>query len=357
MLPHAVDDRGQIIGQFWTGTIDHGCTAWVGKMMYDYWSFGGAGDDYAEQVVLPFLHGAMRVYEEMLEPDGAGMVLPVSVSPEYRGAALNAWGRNASFQLACIHWLCEKLIELTKRFNRPQRTIWQTILNQLPKATVSKKIDLWQGTGLEESHRHHSHLAGIVPFDIFDVNDPSWTPIIRASIRDWVMHGTGLWSGWAMPWAAQLHTRMGHADMAELTLETWQRVFTNVGHGTLHDCRFPGFTLLGDGASAARGRTAEIMQMDAGMGVVQAITDLLLHERRGVHHLFAGCPESWGEVSFTNLRTAGGFLIAAARSAGVVRRLTIRATRDGTFRVMLPASGEVKDFRLTAGAEAVPISL
>jgi hypothetical protein len=41
MLPHAVDDRCVIIGCFWSGTIDHGCTAWVGKMMYDYWRYSG----------------------------------------------------------------------------------------------------------------------------------------------------------------------------------------------------------------------------------------------------------------------------------------------------------------------------
>ncbi|MFZ4780284.1 MAG: glycosyl hydrolase family 95 catalytic domain-containing protein, partial [Terrimicrobiaceae bacterium] len=37
LLPHAVDDRCGIIGAFWTGTVDHACTAWVARMMFDYW--------------------------------------------------------------------------------------------------------------------------------------------------------------------------------------------------------------------------------------------------------------------------------------------------------------------------------
>ncbi|HOJ40870.1 MAG TPA: hypothetical protein PK644_10460, partial [bacterium] len=108
VLPHAVDDRGKCMGGFWTGTIDHGCTAWVGKMMYDYYLYGGEKEFLAE-IAYPFMEGAMKVFTVMLEKRGGGWYLPVSVSPEYRGAAMNAWGANSSFQLACIHWLIEAL--------------------------------------------------------------------------------------------------------------------------------------------------------------------------------------------------------------------------------------------------------
>ena len=55
---------------------------------------------------------ALRVYEAMLEERADGsLVLPVSVSPEYEGAALSAWGANASFQLAIIHALCRALVQ------------------------------------------------------------------------------------------------------------------------------------------------------------------------------------------------------------------------------------------------------
>ena len=38
-LPHSVDDRGVCIGGFWTGTIDHGSTAWVAAMMMRYYRY------------------------------------------------------------------------------------------------------------------------------------------------------------------------------------------------------------------------------------------------------------------------------------------------------------------------------
>lgn len=335
MLPHAVDDRCKVIGSFWTGTVDHGCTAWVGKMMHDYWSFGGADDAWAKQVMYPFLKGAMRVYEEMLEREGDRFVLPVSVSPEYRGAGMNAWGRNASFQLACVHMLCEMLIDLSKRFGEPERPIWREVLTMLPRACIENgAINLWEGTPLEESHRHHSHLAGITPFDVIDPVDPAWRESVVKSIAHWIAKGAGMWSGWCIPWAAQLHTRVGNAGMAEMLIEIWQKVFTNEGHGTLHDCQFPGFTLIGAGATASTGLrkdNREIMQMDGGMGMVNAIADLLCYQQRGVHYFFRGCPADWDSVAFDRLHTAGGFVVSGRRESGH-GSIDVTASRDGVFR-------------------------
>lgn len=340
MLPHAVDDRCTIMAGFWSGTIDHGCTAWVAKMMYDYWRYGG-DSDFLRTRTYPFLVGAMRVYEEMLERRGDTFSLPVSVSPEYRGSALNAWGVNASFQLACIQWLCEALITASDALGEPTRPIWREIQEKLPRACVEgppgkERIVLWQNTPLEESHRHHSHLAGITPFDVIDIDDPTWKPIVERSFAEWVGRGMGRWSGWCVPWAAMLHTRVGNPDMAEMLLEVWQKVFTNEGHGTLHDCQFPGFTLIGAGATAAKPKTHEIMQMDAGMGATTAILDLLLHTRRGVCYLFAGAPKHWETVGFAGIRTEGAFLVSARREHGHVQSVTVVAERGGPFRLASP---------------------
>ncbi len=345
MLPHAVDDRCVNMGGFWTGTIDHGCTAWVAKMMYDYWLFGG-DKQYLASVAYPFMAGAMRVYQAMLQKKEGVYRLPVSVSPEYRGSQLNAWGANASFQLAAIHWLCEKLQHAAEVLGQSADPAWSDISQNLPKVCLIpsgpegrfSEIGLWEGTGLEESHRHHSHLAAIAPFDVIDPLDKRWRAIVDQSLLTWISRGMGHWSGWCMPWASQIHSRVGNADMAELTLQIWQSVFTNEGHGTLHDCQFAGFTLIGsDGTGTGVGdKSHEIMQMDAGMGVVSAILDMLLHARRGVHYLFAGSPANWPAVSFSDIRAEGGFLISARRAEGKVSGVHITATQSGVFRLANP---------------------
>jgi alpha-L-fucosidase 2 len=343
MLPHAVDDRCTCMGGFWSGSVDHGCTAWVAEMMYRYYLYSG-DVAFLRETAYPFMVGAMRVYEEMLERDGDGWTLPISVSPEYRGSAMNAWGRNASFQLACIHNLCENLLAAAETLGETPRPVWGEIQRGLPRAALygpegQREIALWEGTPLEESHRHHSHLAGICPFDVLDVDDREWQAIYERSLRTWIHKGMGMWSGWCVPWAAMIHTRFGNADMAELLLEIWERVYTNEGHGTLHDCNFPGFTLIGAPSITTGARSEEKMQMDAGMGVTSAIMDVMLHTRRGVNHLFAGAPGRWKRVAFEGMRTEGAFLVGAERVDGLVTRVDVRSEMGGRFRLANPWAG------------------
>ncbi|NPV09289.1 MAG: hypothetical protein HPY83_15185 [Anaerolineae bacterium] len=340
MLPHAVDDRGTCMGGFWTGSVDHGCTAWVADMMCQYWRY--TGDlDFLRETAYPFMQGAMRVYEEMLEECDDRLVLPVGVSPEFGGASLTAWGENASFQLACIHRLCENLLDAAGALGEEPKPVWLRVKHGLPLASLHgeeghEQIALWDGLPLPESHRHHSHLAGIYPFDTLDLDDALWGPIVERSLATWIREGMGMWSGWAMSWAAILHARMGNADMAELVLEIWDRVFTNEGHGTLHDPNWPGFTLIGSRPTAPKHTRGEIMQMDAGMGVTAAIMELLLQTRRGVNHLFAGAPSRWRQVSFRGIRTEGGFLVSAAREDGRVTEVEVKSDHEGEFRLANP---------------------
>ncbi|RRJ99292.1 hypothetical protein Ga0100230_013945 [Opitutaceae bacterium TAV3] len=136
LLPHAVDDRCGIIGSFWTGTIDHACTAWIGKMMYDYWHYTGDAA-FLRRLAFPFMVGVMKVYSAMFDrlPDGS-LSMPVSVSPEYRGASMNAWGRNASFQLAACHWLANALETAAAVLGESPDPVWREIRSKLPKASL-----------------------------------------------------------------------------------------------------------------------------------------------------------------------------------------------------------------------------
>jgi len=188
--------------------------------MFDYWLYGGDLRFLAERAY-PFMLEAWKVYEAMLEEtttaDGTRRFsLPVSVSPEYRGHRMNAWGRDASFQLAAIHWLLEALGRAAAALGITPNPRWAQVAASLPKACVhDQHILLWEGTDLEESHRHHSHLAGITPFDVIDPVDPAWADICQRSARRWIEKGMGLWTGWCMPWAASLHARFGHTVAAQ----------------------------------------------------------------------------------------------------------------------------------------------
>ena len=344
MLPHAVDDRCTTIGGFWAGSLDHGCTAWVAQMMYRYYRYT-MDRQFLAEVAYPFMVGAMRVYEEMLEEDGDKLALPVSVSPEYRSVKTQSWwGKNASFQLACVHRLCEDLLLASAELGASPSPRWQEIQDKLPRACLidasgGEQIALWDGVELEESHRHHSHLAGITPFDVFELEAPEMGPILQHSISRWIFHGPGLWSGWCVPWAAMIHLRFDKGDAAELLLEAFQHVFTNVGHGTLHDADMDGLTLMGRTYLRKEPARGELMQMDGGMSCTAAIQEMLLHTRRGVNHLFPGLPRRWRKVSFEHMRTDGAFLVSAEYEAGQVTRVAVESPAGGIFRLANPWDG------------------
>jgi alpha-L-fucosidase 2 len=346
MLPHAVDDRCMCMTGFWTGSIDHACTAWVALMMYRYYRYS-MDKDFLRRAY-PFMVAAMRVYEEMIEKDGSALCLPVSVSPEYRGAQMNAWGKNASFQLACIHSLCESLTDASRALRKKPRAVWARIMAKLPKASLVGKqgddtIALWEGTSLEETHRHHSHLGSITPFDTIDPEAPEWRSIIRRSLREWVLRGTGRWSGWCLTWASTINSHVGNPEAAVHFIEVFDRFFTNEGGGTVHDPCVPGFTLPICGGNAEE--NDDIMQMDGGMGAVTAVQEMFLHTRRGVNHLFAGAPRNWKDTSFSGMRTDGAFLVSARRKRGVVADVKVKSLAGGTFKVANPWGGPVRVIR------------
>ncbi len=362
MLPHAVDDRCTCMGAFWTGIIDHACTAWIAQMMYDYYDYTGE-EECLREVAFEFMRGTMRVFQAMLEyrPDGK-LTLPVSVSPEYRGAELNAWGINSSFQLAAIHRLALNLQQAAKILRLQPDPFWQEIREKLPEACLfqagegGEEIALWEGLALEESHRHHSHLAGIYPFGIINPAEEKWRTILSNTLSRWTDRGMGQWTGWCMPWAAMIYNRFNNGEMAELILEIWQRCFTNPGGGTLHDAFFPGFTFWS--------YRPEIMQMDAGMGVVSAIQDMFVHQRDDCLYLFAGIPRTWKRARIENLPGPGGIRVGGVCCRGKVQSLHFRATRAGKLKIALPcpvqrwrtadyqylgSAGEIQEFHLAAG--------
>jgi hypothetical protein len=336
MLNHAVDDRCTAMGGFWTGAIDHGSTAWVAQLMWQYYLYTQDRRFLAE-TAYPFMVGAMRVYEAMLEqtPDG-GYALPVSVSPEYGGSAMWAWGRNASFQLAIIHWLCRALVRAAGILGVEGEQVdrWHEIDALTPTGSISDEgqgaeLHLWDGQPLAESHRHHSHLAGLYPFDLFDphhaVHDLT---LLHNSMRTWTRIGMGAWSGWCLPWAAILWARMHNGERAALLLSEFRHTFMTVGRATTHDAVVPGLTTID--------RRPDVMQIEAAMGATAAVIEMLLHTTAGVMYVYPAVPAIWDDVRFDGVRAEGAFLVSAERRGGQTRWVRVWATTPGTLRLAAP---------------------
>ena len=349
MLPHAVDDRCVCMGNFWTGCIDHACSAWVAMMMYDYCDYSG-DVDFLRKEVLDFMQGVLRGFEAIMERDAEGMLaLPVGVSPEYGGSGMNAWGRNASFQLAAIHRLARNLISAANWLGCKADPFALETVDHLPLASLGKDgqnsvIALWEGKILDESHRHHSHLAALEPFSTIDPESARWQQIVQDTITQWTVLGMGQWTGWCVPWASKIRTRLGQGDMAVFLLHYWKACFTTPYGTSLHDAAFPGPSLF----ASFRG---EIMQMDGYMGAVNAIQELFLFEQNGTLKAFYGIPDSWEKASFKNLHAPGGFMISGKFQRNRKTSFTVTASRATILRLQTKHSKTIVEKKMMAGEQ------
>lgn len=352
MLPHAVDDKGTVVGTFWTGTIDHACTAWMAQLAWLNYRYT-MDEEILKTVAWPLLNGAFEGYWAMMEEknDKNGdkvLSLPVSVSPEFRGSRLDAWGKDASFQLAAAHMISEILPKAAEVMGEEADERWLIVTEKLPRFTTvggsqslespqkPERIALWEGMDLVESHRHHSHMAGIYPFDVYDPKDPEIRHIVRATYDNWIWEGAGAWSGWCVPWASILHNRNNEPEAAVSWLMWWYRNFINEGRGTLHNAAFGGVSNISSPGwhnIPEIERNREVMQLDAGFGALSAVIDLLVYQKRGTVYALPKIHRDWREFDFEGIVVEGGFVIGAEVKNNKTQQITIKSKFGGNLKL------------------------
>ncbi len=362
LLPHAVDDRGRVVGTFWAGTIDHACTAWMAQMAWQNYRYGldqPNARTLLTEMAWPLLVGAFEGYYAMLEevadtkpgaaPDAKRFSLPVSVSPEYGGSGMGAWGRDASFQLAALHRICRILPQAAKALGQPVDPRWADVDNRLPPYTTvsgiwlpengqaNERIALWEGKDLTGSHRHHSHLAGIYPFSTIDLTNPEQRKIVDNSLVVWRFRGAGFWTGWCVPWASTLLARTGQTQGAISWLHTWQTNFVNEGRGTLHNANNSGTSLIGSYDWGNHPQNREVMQLDAGFGALNAVLELLVQNHDDGLHILPNRSSTWRNLSFDNIRTEGAFQVGATVQEGRVSQVRVKSLAGEPLRIVLPS--------------------
>ena len=310
-LPHSVDDRGVCIGGFWTGTIDHASTAWVADMMFRYVRYS-RDISFLKDGAYDFMKGAMNVYRAMMEERDGRLSIPLAPSPEWGASDVRkAVGRNSSFQLAAAHRLVKDLIAAAEFLGEAPDPMWTDVATRLPKYTADETgLCLFEGQRFVESHRHHSHLAALFPFDTLDLSDREIRGVVDRSYRTWVARGTGQWTGWCVPWAAILNAHLDMPERAVALLHDWDTYFCDEGHGSHHNAVRSGFTTRDCG----RG----VMQMDGQCGAASAVMEFLVHETNGKVEFFKGCPAVWKEVSFENIALSDGRRVSGSRIDGKV---------------------------------------
>lgn len=322
-----VDD----LGFGWTGA-----GAWLAQILWQHWEYSG-DRVFLSQTLHPLLGELADFFEDYLTETDDGWLVPIpSASPEmgiYGRKRYSALSSPSTIDLELIREVFEHAAEAGALLDveDPRIETWRSILGRLPAPPINHDgcLQEWleDHPPIDPHHRHRSPFVGLCPGDRITPED---TPRdLEAARKLLAERQSNLSTTCAMTcsWDGQLLARMYDGDaalqMLNLICGTWL-----VDNGLLSICDwrenskslnwFPG---------------RKVFQVEASIGVVGLITDMLLQDRRQLLRLLPALPQAWPEGKVSGLRAKGGFEVDLKWEAHRLVEARIHSLRGGSCRV------------------------
>ena len=315
-----------------------GAAGWMARHFYAFYQYSGDEKFFREEI-WPFLRETAIFYTEYIVEEGGTCKIYPSVSPENtpqnlmpeRGVHMShpcPSVVNATMDVAIIKELFGIIIAEGGAMGEPEEFL-ETCKRQragLPEYETTPDGDIreWIYPGLDEryEHRHLSHIYPVFPGNEFIAGrDDEMLEHFALSVDKRIL---GSQTGWSLSHMSCIYSRLGRGESALECIDNLSRSCLLNSLFTLHnDWRHMGLTL-------GRKSFAPI-QMDANMGVVNALQEMLLCAGDGFLRFLPALPERLntgraerfafpgGRVSFEWNRTEKRFCaeITAARGVSV----------------------------------------
>ena len=323
-----------------------GCAGWIAQHFYSYYQYTGDEKLLREQI-LPFMKEAADFYEAYLvrEEDGNYKIYP-SVSPENTPKSLmpgEEWEHmdhpcpsavNATMDIAIIKELMTNLTEAaeTAGMYAEKIPIWKEIAQHLPEyeATEDGDVREWQWPDLTQryNHRHLSHIYPMFPGReiVKGVAPEEVTSRFEKAVDKRLL---GAQTGWSLAHMACINARFERPEKALECLDMMCRACLTRSFFTLHnDWRNMGLTLYRDSGSFAP------VQLDAAMGVVGAMQEMLLFAEPDCLKLLAALPSRW-KAGSARLRYMQGEIQMRWNQESGELEIWLRPDRPCRLRILL----------------------
>lgn len=326
----------------WTGAA-----GWLARHYYEHFQYSGDMSFLLEQA-LPFMKEALQFYEDflVLDADGQYVIYP-SVSPENTPENfMPKDGRplahpmptaiNATMDVAIIKELLQHVIEACRIacVHLEEIPKWEAMLERLPPYTLNHEgaVKEWLHPDFDDRqhHRHLSHLYPVFPGqEICREEQPELFQAFEAAVH---LRQLGAQSGWSLAHMSSIYARLGDGEKAVECLDVLAR-----------SCLLPnGYTLHNDwrNMGICMSMPAAPVQLDANLGWVNAVQEMLLYVSSRWIKLLPALPARWSRGSMSSWRIPGGSLsIAWDRTSGELRGELV-ATRNLRTKLQLPDWGK-----------------
>lgn len=301
-------------------------SAWTAHHFYMQWKYS-MDKKFLKERALPYIIESATYLRNITEVRNGKRYLPLSASPEYNDNSTNAWFKDwTNFDLALAHFLFEAAAEVSEASGQVNEAkAWRAVETQLPGYAKNETgLMVAVDVPMEHSHRHMSPYLSIYPLGLLDINKAEDKDQITKSMRHLEKLGTRAWVGYSFSWMACLHARAKEGEQAVLNLQKFANNF----------CSTNSFHVNGDQKGGQySGFTYRPFTLEGNFAFAQGIHELLLQSKQGYVELFPAIPISWKNISFTDLRAEGGFLISASKTNGQLDKLIIKAEQTGTLRL------------------------
>lgn len=255
-----------------------------------------------EELLFPLTRVAYSLIFHFLEEREDGRLHIKDVYSSEYGAA-----DDANEAIAMIHWGCHALLWMCDRMQLKDPDIprWKDILARLVEPPVDRYgLMIGSDTSFTVTHRHYSHLMYLLPFRIWNCEDPKLRDLAEHSLKHFLRKRNGL-AGYSYTGGASMYAILGDGDEALNYLKQYYHIFDRPS--TMYTEASPESPVMETPPSAAR--------------VVQ---DMLL-QSHDVIRVFPAVPTKWKDACFHNLLAEGAFEISASKKDSQTQFVRIKS--------------------------------
>jgi alpha-L-fucosidase 2 len=332
---------------------------WMAQHWWEHWLVTG-DREFLRTRTLPWLQETATFYLDFVEIRGGIAHFSPSISPENHALGRPMTVANATMDFTVCRETLTNLLEALHALQEtdPNEARYRELLSAIPpyEGNAEGGLREWMHPELldQQTHRHMSHLYGLFPGS--EINQEDTPEVYTQAVRGLELRQNELGSmaGWSFGFMANLWARCGQGDKALANLELMLRGCTTPNLLTWHnDWRAQGLSMFwGMGALPP-------FQIEAGMGFVSAVCEMLVRSRPGFLHLLPALPSAWAKGSVRGITSRSGVrvdiewsengrVLSVTLSSGVAREITLRLPEhfSPSSQVIELAAGSVSlDFR------------
>jgi len=316
---------------------------WLARQYYEYYQYT-QDVDFLRNRVLPFMREIVLFYEDfvVMDTDGFYKYYP-SVSPENTpGNYYPTEGGpiahpmpttiNSTMDIAIMKDVLTNLIKGSKiaKVCGDETHKWIEMLTHIPDYKINEDgaISEWIHPDFKDNynHRHLSHIYPLFPgTEINKQEDPELFKAFDIAVKKRLI---GAQTGWSFTHMASVYARLGRGDNALECLEILSRSCLLNNFYTLHnDWRNMGTSLSMNRAP---------VQMDANMGWVNAVQEMLLYSSQTLVSFLPARPKKWNKGKITDFRFCTGKVSFNWDVDSGLFTAKVKADRDTDILINLP---------------------